>query len=269
MVRDLVSRSPRAAELPFSGTLVSECAWEEHFAAPCPAASQIALGSQKTQSFGCGHSMIVHQIKRFIWGKLNQILRVPRRAKHIKMPTRSGKEYLIPWLCRACDEYYGHKQFGFRCSRCGGPDTTAQKAEELAARREALAGWLHQRCLNSSLPEGQALLRFLRERCTVQLFACLRVVRDSGRLLRARDALQLIDGQRGNVARGHVVASNVADWWNIKTSHAGGDWPSYLVCYYGDFDADRLPRALPPRPPHALLSCTETTTLHTLAGLAR
>ncbi len=175
------------------------------------------------------------------------------------MPTRSGKAYLIPWKCRVCRKYYGHKCFGYKCSECSGAGIMKGMRLAEEGRRLALFGWVKAVTLNPDFEAGVKILRLLQAQADIRLlYGCLKLVRDSGRLLRAHEGLWLLGDQGGYVARGHVIASFVADWWNIKTQLG---WPSYLVCYYGNFDDERLPRRCPPRPPNALLSCTETAGL--------
>ena len=81
----------------------------------------------------------------------------------------------------------------------------------------------------------------------------LRQLRAHGYLLRSEFALTLM----GGVRRGHILGPFVCDWWNIRTDKG---WPSYMSCYYGDFD-NKIPPKFPPRPPRGMLSCTETASL--------
>ena len=173
------------------------------------------------------------------------------------MPLRNGKEYLIPHRCQKCNKFYSHELFSYKCSACAGVAPPLPSTEQ----SPELLEWVKKNTLDSSKPYGRRFLTQLKRMDTQRLFVILYQLRRCGRqLLKAEDALTLLEDQN-NITRGHVVASAVADWWNIKTSHAGGNWFGYLVCYYGNFDAKFPPRKLPPRPPHAMLSCSNTSHL--------
>ena len=103
-----------------------------------------------------------------------------------------------------------------------------------------------------TLPPKDKILSILKK-CDCEdllLLDCLKQIRAHGLLLRSEFAKTLLDGVR----RGHIVAPFVCDWWNIRVDMG---WPSYLVCYYGDFD-NKIPPKCPPRVPRGVLYCTET-----------
>lgn len=191
--------------------------------------------------------------------KIEQIFQ-PTSTETI-MPLRNGKEYLIPHRCQKCRRFYSHAIFNYTCSSCAGaaplPPATEQSPE--------LLEWVKKNTVDRSQQGANAFLTQLKRMDTTRLFVILHQLRQRGHFLKAKDALTLLEDQN-NITRGHVVASSVADWWNIKTSHAGGNWYGYLVCYYGNFDCKFPPRRLPPRPPRALLSCTNTS--HLLSRVA-
>ena len=173
------------------------------------------------------------------------------------MPLRNGKEYLIPHRCQKCRRFYSHAIFNYTCSSCAGaaplPPATEQSPE--------LLEWVKKNTVDRSVPSNNAFLIQLQRMDTERLFVILGLLRHHRRvLLKAEDALTLLE-YNNSVARGHVVATAVADWWNIKTRDVDGNWPAYLVCYYGNFDNKFPPRKLPPRPPRMLLSCSNTTHL--------
>jgi hypothetical protein len=172
------------------------------------------------------------------------------------MPLRNGKEYLIPHRCLKCKKFYSHELFGYKCSSCAGaaplPPATEPSPE--------LLEWVNKHTVDRNNTGANAFLTQLKRMDTRRLFVILYQLRLRGQFLKAEDALTLLEDQN-NITRGHVVASAVADWWNIKTRSAGGNWFGYLVCYYGNYDDKYPPRKLPPRPPHAMLSCSNTSHL--------
>ena len=172
------------------------------------------------------------------------------------MPLRNGKQYLTPHRCLKCKKFYSHELFGYKCSSCAG----AGQAPPRTDPSPELLEWVNKKTVDRSDPRANTLLNQLKRMDTRRLFVILRHLRMKGLLLKSEDALTLLEDQN-NVPRGHVVASAVADWWNIKTRSAGGNWFSYLVCYYGNFDSKYPPRNLPPRPPNPMLSCSNTNHL--------
>lgn len=178
------------------------------------------------------------------------------------MPLRSGKSYLKPHRCQACHKFYSYSEFGYQCSYCfKGCDTGPYCPSE--ERLKAAAAWVDANTINPSDPlhsKYVALLKHASRMGNLILLAVLRNLRgEEGKLLRSSHAKELFE-MCGSVQRGHVIGSHIADWWNIRTQSAGGEWPSYVVCYYGDFDSPYVPR-MPPRPPRTMLNCTETTGL--------
>jgi hypothetical protein len=173
------------------------------------------------------------------------------------MPLRSGKNYLISHRCPECNKFYSHEHFGYKCSVCSGNSPELPRIEPTPELLE----WVKKNTVDSSKPAGNSFLTQLKRMDNTRLFIVLRGLRRQGRLLlKSEDALLLLEDQN-NVTRGHVVASAVADWWNIKTRYVGGSWFGYLVCYYGNFDSKYPPRQLPPRYPNEMLSCTNTSHL--------
>ena len=175
------------------------------------------------------------------------------------MPTRTGKEYLIPHLCQHCRKYYSNSKFGYTCSGCCEDFKTTKKTIDAEFIRK-LNEWVNNTTLNLNIGCAKPLLKFLKNADTITLYLCLHSLRAKGIYIRSEDALELLKYNE-SVTRGHVVGSCIADWWNIKTPRAGGKWASYLVCYYGRFDSPALPRTIPPSGPHAMLSCTNTSHL--------
>lgn len=179
------------------------------------------------------------------------------------MPTRSGKEYLLPFACPNCEDFIAHEIFGFRCSACSitdvKPEGVRYQSPELRIRLEQ---WVNKNTFDGEGLHAQTIFKLLEKQGDVNCYRVLHAFRRHGVYLKAADALKLIAGGWGT-RRGHIIASCVVDWWNIKTARAGGEWPSYLVCYYGRFDSPWLPTTLP-IVPRGMLSCTETCGLNRL-----
>ena len=163
------------------------------------------------------------------------------------MPLRSGNEYLPAHKCQKCLKFYSNVEFAYLCSACS-PDFKSD-TPDYTERKARLEGWV----LAQTLPVGGKILSCLKK-CGDQgdllLLECLKELRSRGKLLQAAFALSLL----GGVRRGHIVASFVCDWWNIRQDLG---WPSYLVCYYGDYD-NKIPPKCPPRGPRGMLHCVET-----------
>jgi len=169
------------------------------------------------------------------------------------MPLRNGKKYLISHHCQKCHTFYSHELYDYTCSYCAGHAPTTPRTDP----SPELIEWVEKNTLDKSNQPAATFLTQLKRIDNSRLFIILSKLRQREQLLKADDALTLLEDQN-NITRGHIVASSVADWWNIKTRDVGGNWFGYLVCYYGNFDSKFPPRKLPPRPPHALLSCTNT-----------
>jgi hypothetical protein len=162
------------------------------------------------------------------------------------MPLRSGKEYLVPHRCQKCIKYYSNEKFGFLCSVCS-PDFH-RDVPNYAEREAKLETWVEERTV-----EDKRIISIVKKAATHSdglLLSILKRIRLGGLLLRSKVALELL----GGVRRGHVITPFVCDWWNIRTDMG---WPSYLVCYYGNFDNKNLP-PYPPRCSNPMLYCTET-----------
>jgi len=166
------------------------------------------------------------------------------------MPLRSGNEYLVAHKCQKCFKFYSNEELGFLCSGCS-PDFKSD-APDYTERKAQLEGWT----MAKTLSPGHKILSILRKcgRDNLLLLDCLKKLRARGLLLRSEFALSLL----GGVRRGHIVAPFVCDWWNIRMDMG---WPSYLVCYYGDFN-NKIPPKCPPRGPRGMLYCTETVDLY-------
>lgn len=173
------------------------------------------------------------------------------------MTTRSGKSYLPPHICRKCKEFYGYEAFEWQCSFCSGH---APPELDVKVREAACAEWVRENTLaGKGAKQGKALRKSLARLSDPVLYSILALLKKKGIYLAAADAVKLL----GSIRRGHIVASAVGDWWNIKTAHVGGAWPSYLVCYYGQFDSSFYPVHPKPRN-REILHCTETASLRLL-----
>ena len=175
------------------------------------------------------------------------------------MTTRSGKRYLPPYKCSTCRTFWGHETYDFKCSHCATNGKNPTPPPSIEERVAKLNKWVStQNFIDQNHPSGKNLLTMCKKMCNMRLFILIQSFKSKGYLLKSEDALKLLEN--GDTTRGHIVASSVIDWWNIKTANAGGKWPPYLVCYYGDYDAPP-PRNMPPRAPRAMLSCIETNRL--------
>ena len=175
------------------------------------------------------------------------------------MPLRSGRRYLTAHKCQKCLKFYSHTKFDYKCSYCFNgcePGPYSPSVETLAAAEE----WVKNNTIDPANPLHSKYVSLVKRGAQMGNFILLAVLRnlrdEEGKFLRASHALELFR-MCESTQRGHVVGSYVADWWNIRTQSAGGEWPSYVVCYYGDFDSPYVPK-MPPRPPRATLNCLET-----------
>lgn len=175
------------------------------------------------------------------------------------MTTRSGRRYLPSYKCWTCRTFCGHETYDFKCSHCATNGKNPIPPPSMEECITKLNEWvLTKKWIDSDLPDGKKMLSGCKKMCDMRLYIILHMFKSKGYLLKSEDALELLEN--GGVTRGHIVASCVIDWWNIKTAAVGGKWPPYLVCYYGEFDAPP-PRNVPPHGPNAMLSCTETLRL--------
>ncbi len=167
------------------------------------------------------------------------------------MPLRNGNEYLVAHKCQKCLKFYSNAEFDYLCSGCS--PNFKRETPDYTERKAQLEGWL----MAKTLPPGDKKMTSIIKRAArndMLLLTILRQLCSGGYLLRSEFALSLL----GGVKRGHIVAPFVCDWWNIRTDMG---WPSYLVCYYGDFD-NKIPPKCPPRGPRGMLHCTETVGLY-------
>lgn len=176
------------------------------------------------------------------------------------MPLRNGKSYLKPHLCQKCQVFYSHQQFKHQCSGCSDIKGVTPSTEPLPELLE----WVKKNTLNTSAPRYKSLFQALQRKLEnhpgcqwndIVLFGFLNTIEKGGLLLKAEDAIKLLSSSSSS-AREHIVASKVADWWNIKSTPAG-KWKSYLACYYGQFNSPFPPRTIPPRSPNKLIHTTE------------
>lgn len=173
------------------------------------------------------------------------------------MTTRTGMSYLPAFLCNKCNKFYGYEGFGWLCSYCSGHAPSASDAKE---RADACAAWTRENTLGGQGSKiGLSILRTFPKLPDNLLYSALIILKKKGIYLAAADAVKLL----GTITRGHIIGSVVADWWNIKTPHVGGEWPAYLACYYGQFDSAAYPVHPQPRN-RDILYCTETAHLRAL-----
>ena len=107
-------------------------------------------------------------------------------------------------------------------------------------REEVSKLWLPLKTVQQTDLRCMGMLRAASKMGAFTLLAVLRHLRKTtGKLLQAAHARELWRVNE-TVQRGHIIAAYVADWWNIRTRSAGGDWPSYLVCYWYAFRQDKI-----------------------------
>jgi hypothetical protein len=182
------------------------------------------------------------------------------------MPLRNGKEYLLPFTCPTCENFIAHEVFGFRCSACSITDVKPPPVQyQDPAWLARLKEWVDNNTFDGDTLHARTIFKLLEKQSDINCYRVLHAFRRHGVLLKASDALKLIRAGCG-VRRGHIIASCVRDWWNIKTARVGGEWPSYLTCYYGRFDSPWVPTTLPV-PARGMLSCTETMGLERIQVL--
>ena len=182
------------------------------------------------------------------------------------MPLRNGKEYLLTFTCPTCKKFTANEVFGFRCSACSITDVKpACLHYQDPALLLRLKEWVDKNTFDSTSCHSRTIFRFLEKRNDIDCYRLLYTFRRHGVLLKAADAIKMLS-VRGGTRRGHIIASCVRDWWNIKSPDVGGEWPHYLVCYYGRFDSLYVPLTIPV-PIRAMLSCTETECLFRLSTL--
>ena len=146
--------------------------------------------------------------------------------------------------------------YGFYCSHC----TTNTPIGNIGILNEqhqlALKKWVDERTLNRNDELENKVFNLLKKTRSRNLMAVLTLLKTKGQYLKSSDALELIENS-SEIARCHIITAHVLDYWNIKTKRVGGNWPSYLVCYYGNYDSPSLPK-IASICPRNVLYCTET-----------
>ena len=168
------------------------------------------------------------------------------------MPLRSGKEYLVSHKC-VCGKFYSNRQFEYKCSECFGllvkdnylgPEEFTAKCDEWAKNNVILDQVVRNMVTKCAMLRRDELL--LDMLSMVKLSCSKLISSEFGvALYRCYPSLR----------RGHIVASFVADWWNINSNTT--DWPAHLSCYYGNFNEPlRMwngKTKIPPRMPNSMI----------------
>jgi hypothetical protein len=156
------------------------------------------------------------------------------------MSTRSGANYLTPYKCTSCNEFYGSEMFGYKCSACSG---FSKSQEDYIKECDE---WASSRVVDH---DTITFLRSFRYKDDILLLNAFSTMEEPCWIL-AEDALKLFLYNPTHV-RGLIVASKVLDWWNINSKTT--QWPAYLSCYYGNFNEPISGKSIPPRMPNKLL----------------
>ena len=166
------------------------------------------------------------------------------------MPTRSGKEYLVSYECQECKKFFGHPNFGFKCSGCAGHSVTQKRMTE-----KDLQEWTVRNTLQGSNMADSTWLNALRrtgrgfKSHAFHLDLLRHMHEHTGKWLAADDALNLLKKAGMTNKMTHVYGCYVADWWNIDSRKT--DWPAFAACYYGNFnEGSSCIGPLPPRSPN-------------------
>ena len=169
------------------------------------------------------------------------------------MPTRSGKEYLVSYECQECGKFFGHSDFGFKCSSCAG-----YSSMRMLVTGKDLQEWTVHNTLRRNISSDSKWLNALKrtgigfKSHVFHLDLLTRMHEHTGKWLAANDALDLLKKAGMTIKMTHVYGSHVADWWNIHSRET--DWPGFAACYYGNFNEGRPSIGrLPPRSPHACI----------------
>jgi len=177
------------------------------------------------------------------------------------MPLRNGKQYLLPWKCQKCNIFYGHKIYNYNCSHCSNNNLSLNSQINNEERKLALNKWIKTYSLDYNKASDKKILGLIKSITNNSiLYKVLNGLRNIRLFLRSTDAINLINNRPYDNARCHIITAHVIDWWNIKTTRALGEWEDYLVCYYGNFDSQYLPK-MPPRFPRTVLYCTSTSSI--------
>ena len=170
------------------------------------------------------------------------------------MPLRNGKEYLISHKCSQCKKFYSNEKFEYQCSECFGflESDNYLNAEEF---KNLCDKWAADNTIRDD-----NIIRLLKRAARVGqdelLLSILKLVKEeTNKFITAKFALKLYKNFP-SLRRGHVVASYVADWWNIN-SIIEKEWPQHLVCYYGNYNEPLERRqnvVIPPRYPNKIIN---------------
>ncbi len=149
-----------------------------------------------------------------------------------KMPTRSGRIYLIPHQCYSCDMgYYTSENFNYKCSSCWG---YCEKNGIMSNKEfgDKCRQWVKDNTVDEDLRKFILKNKNITDQHLFNLLTNILSVRM--KYISAETGLELFKANPSN-DRGHILGSFIADWWEIKSSKVSEDkkWPSYMECYYG------------------------------------
>ena len=179
------------------------------------------------------------------------------------MPTRSGITYHKTFKCVDCLEFYQMINKN-KCSYC-----TIDKPPS-SIKRKIMIKAAQELARKMTIKEEDRKMKFIkmisRKKNDNMLFASFKSLDEDNSegmtYLLAKDALPLYL-EHPTVLRGHIVASRVFDWWNIKSNEF--EWPGYCSCYYGNFNESLetyfIDSKRPLRLPHRMMLNTQTSHL--------
>jgi len=154
-----------------------------------------------------------------------------------------------------CSKFYSNEKFNFKCSECYGlfDKTNYIEKENFITKCNE---WVQANTVQNSKIIG-LLKRAGASTGNELMFNIISYVKEEKGLYISSDLGLELYKMNPTQQRGHIVASFIADWWNINSKLT--EWPAYLSCYYGNFNESLEVcfmdnrRNIPPRLPHSRL----------------
>mgnify|MGYP001157016178 FL=1 len=178
------------------------------------------------------------------------------------MPLRTGKEYLIPYLCinKYC-KFYGTDATDLKCSNCFHEKSLAlgpsiPRYETDSEFRVELENWVNKRLINTC--RKSILLGIAKKGNLSLLDKVLKIFGNNHQnwqdekpaWINAKFALELMQAlpigrHIHNWKPSHIICKHILDWWNITVKN---NFHSFEICYWGKFqDSGLLPHLVPPK----------------------
>ena len=189
------------------------------------------------------------------------------------MLLRSGTVKELVAKCYNCNEYYGNKQYKYKCSGCykGLKNQYPWRVEEF---RNRLNEWAEEKIKISNRNGGLMALsrslrfafngRFSKERRVLGISNLIEKIQNSYKIsniefyISAKDGEELLRRTGIDVPeKSHLICPLILDWWNMKKYRFLG----FEMCYYGRYgdeaDFEEQIKSIPPPPPNKNLSVAE------------